>query len=81
MVRSLPSSHKVPGSIPGFAKIWLFNNNNNNNNNKYLYSAYPRALSALQINTGFNSLRVLESPLERLTCYGANWQLIRSALS
>ena len=39
-------------------------NNNNNNNNKYLYSAYPRALSALQINTGFNSLRVLESPLD-----------------
>ena len=59
-------------------------NNNNNNNNKYLYSAYPRALSALQINTGFNSLSVLESRLERLTCYGAKWQPIirsRSSLS
>ena len=24
LVRSLPSDHKVPGSIPGFAKIWIF---------------------------------------------------------
>ena len=68
----------------------VFNNNNNNNNNndnsnnnynKYLYGAYPRALSTLRIKTGFNSFRVLESPLERLTCYGAIWQPIRSALS
>ena len=29
----------------------------------------------------FEQLRVLESPLERLTCYGAIWQPIRSALS
>ena len=24
LVRSLPSNHKVPGSIPGFAEIWIF---------------------------------------------------------
>ena len=35
---------------------WFNNNDNNNNNNiQYFYSAYPKALSALQINTGLIS--------------------------
>ena len=41
----------------------MLKDNNNNNNNDNNIALIVRVLSALQINTGFNNLRVLESPM------------------